>query len=134
MKHLTVITAIAISSILSCSTTCAIAKSSALPINKIDTDNDGTVDLNEVKGSAGALFSNLEKDADGTLDPKELKGRVSRTDMKLVDPDSDGTVSKDELMSYVESLFKDVDTDNDGTIDAKELTSKKGKALLHVTQ
>jgi Ca2+-binding EF-hand superfamily protein len=54
--------------------------------------------------------------------------------MKSVDPDSDGTVSKDELMSYVESLFKDVDTDNDGTIDAKELTSRKGKALLRVTQ
>jgi hypothetical protein len=46
-------------------------------IQKFDTDNDGTLDLNEVKKAAGALFDKLDGDHDGTLDRRELGGRLS---------------------------------------------------------
>jgi len=43
------------------------------PIARLDTDNDGTVDLDEAKKAAGALFDKLDTDKDGTLDLKESK-------------------------------------------------------------
>jgi Ca2+-binding EF-hand superfamily protein len=78
------------------------------------------------------VFDKLEKDNDGTLDHKELQGRISAKDWAVADPDNDKTVSKDEYLAYVEVLFKKADPDNDGTIDAKELASPAGHALLRL--
>src|SRR5262249_61656732 len=44
-------------------------------IQKLDTDNDATLDLNEVKKAGAALFDKLDHDHDGTLDRRELRGR-----------------------------------------------------------
>jgi len=70
------------------------AKSSA--IAAFDKDNDGTLDLAEVKDAASALFDKLEKDKDGTLDAKEVGRRIGKKEFKEADPDNDGTLTKDE--------------------------------------
>jgi Ca2+-binding EF-hand superfamily protein len=134
MKRLAIASSLALSTLLASGAVSAQAKSASSSVGKIDTDNDGTVDLNEIKASVGNLFTSLEKDSDGTLDAKELRGKISKRDFKRADPDTDGTVSRDELMSYVESLFKASDTDNDGTVDDKELKSKKGQPLLRLVR
>ena len=36
-------------------------------IRLLDTDNDGTVDLDEAKKAASALFDKLDRDHEGTL-------------------------------------------------------------------
>jgi Ca2+-binding EF-hand superfamily protein len=95
-----------------------------------DTDNDGTLDLNEVKTAASAAFDKLERDHDSTLDKKELGSRMSLKEFKAADPDNDGTISKDEYLAVVEQLFKQADPDNDGTLSAKELHSKAGRQLV----
>ena len=95
-------------------------------------DKDGTVDLNEAKAAATALFDKLEKDNDGTLDRKELHGRIPDADWAVADPDNDKTISKDEYLAYVEAVFKKADTDNDGTLDAKELKTPAGRALVRL--
>jgi Ca2+-binding EF-hand superfamily protein len=64
------------------------------PVTRFDTDNDGTVDLNEAKKAASALFDKLDADKDGTLDFKELKGRLTHKEFRAADPDHDGTLSK----------------------------------------
>jgi Ca2+-binding EF-hand superfamily protein len=110
----------------------ALAKK-APTVATLDTDNDSTVDLNEIKKPAEELFGKLEKDSDGSVDSKELQGRLSRKEIKAADPDNDGTLDKNEFLAEVERLFKAADPDNDGTLDAKELKSKQGKALLRVT-
>lgn len=46
-------------------------------VKMFDTDNDGTLDLAEVKKAASALFAKLDADHDGTLDARELRGRLS---------------------------------------------------------
>jgi Ca2+-binding EF-hand superfamily protein len=125
--------ALALAGVTALPATSALAKATG-PVAALDTDDDGTVDLNEINKSATDLFTRLEKDSDGTVDIKELKGRVSKKEFKTADPDNDGTLSKDEFLTMVSSLFKDADPDNDGTLDAKELASKKGKALLRVTR
>ena len=100
----------------------------------LDPDNDGTVDLDEAKKAASALFDKLERDHDGILDKRELKGRLSAAEFAAADPDDDGTLSKDEYLKVVEQRFKAANPDNDGTLDEKELSSRAGRALLRLLQ
>src|SRR3974390_2413696 len=100
----------------------------------LDTDNDGTVDLDEARKSASALFDKLDRDHDGTLDRRELRGRLSAAEFAAADPDNDGTLSKDEYLKVVESRFRAADPDNDGTLDEKELGSRAGRSLLRLLQ
>jgi Ca2+-binding EF-hand superfamily protein len=98
----------------------------------LDPDNDGTVDLEEAKKAASALFDKLDGDHDGTLDKRELRRRLSAKDFAAADPDKDGTLSKEEFLKVVEQRFKAADPDNDGTLDDKELKSSAGRALLRL--
>jgi len=96
-----------------------------------DPDNDGTLDLAEVKKAAEAKFDKLEKDKDGTLDMKEVKGLgISAAAFKKANPDKDGTLDKAEYMALVEARFNAANPDKDGHLDAKELKTKAGRALL----
>jgi Ca2+-binding EF-hand superfamily protein len=105
-------------------------KSSA--IGMLDTDNDGTVDLAEVKKAASTLFDKLERDHDGTLDKRELARRLTPKELAAADPDHDGTLTKEEYLAVVEQRFNAADPDHDGTLDAKELNTKAGQALLRL--
>jgi Ca2+-binding EF-hand superfamily protein len=103
-------------------------------IKAFDKDNDGTLDVAEVKEAAGKLFDKLDKAGDGTLDSKEVGTRVTKADFKAVDVDHDGMLTKDEYFTIVEKLFNAADVDKDGTLSAKELQSKAGLALLRLMQ
>jgi Ca2+-binding EF-hand superfamily protein len=101
-------------------------------LQMLDTDHDGTVDLDEAKKAASALFDKLDRDHDGTLDKHEVARRLSPKEFAAADPDHDGTLSKDEYLAVVEQRFKAANTDNDGTLDEKELSSKAGRSLLRL--
>lgn len=102
------------------------------PIRMFDTDNDGTLDLPEVKKAASALFARLDRDHDGTLDKRELRGRLSAREMAAADPDHDGTLTADEYLAVVEQRFYAANPDKDGTLDARELNTRAGQALLRL--
>ncbi len=102
------------------------------PIRMFDTDNDGTLDLAEVKKAASALFARLDRDHDGTLDKHELAGRLSPKEFAAADPDHDGTLTADEYLAVVEQRFNAANPDKDGTLDAKELNTSAGRALLRL--
>ena len=102
------------------------------PIRMFDIDNDGTLDLAEVKKAASALFARLDRDHDGTLDKRELAGRLSARELAAADPDHDGTLTAGEYLAVVEQRFNAANPDKDGTLDAKELNSSAGKALLRL--
>lgn len=103
-------------------------------VKTFDTDNDGTLDIAEVKKAAAALFAKLDPDHDGTLDARELRGRLTAKELAAADPDHDGTLTQDEYLAIVEQRFKAADPDNDGTLDARELKSRAGRALLRLLQ
>lgn len=107
---------------------------SAPALKALDADNDGTLDVAEVKAAANKEFDKLDTDKDGTLDRKELKGRVSKKDWAFADRDSDGTLTKEEYEAQVEAAFKRADKDNDGTLDAKELQTPNGQAVLRLAR
>ena len=110
----------------------ALAASRVNPIKMFDTDNDGTLDLTEVKKAASALFAKLDRDHDGTLDKRELAGRLSAKELAAADPDHDGTLTIEEYLAVVEQRFNAANPDRDGTLDAKELNTPAGKALLRL--
>ncbi len=101
-------------------------------VKMFDTDNDGTLDLAEVKKAASAVFARLDPDHDGTLDARELHGRLTAKELAAADPDHDGTLTLDEYLAVVEQRFRAADPDNDGTLDARELRSRNGRALLRL--
>src|SRR5882757_2858110 len=74
----------------------------------------------------------LDPDNDGTVDVRELRGRLTAKELAAADPDHDGTLTLDEYLAVVEQRFKAADPDNDGTLDAKELKSRAGRALLRL--
>ena len=93
-----------------------------------------SIDLNETKAAAAAVFDRADRDNDGTLDARELKGRLSAKELAAGDPDHDGTLSKAEYLDMVEKYFRSADSDNDGTLDSKELRSRPGRALTHLIE
>jgi Ca2+-binding EF-hand superfamily protein len=135
---LIIVKTLTLASLLAVSLPPAMLATSASPafaasaLQTLDQDKDGTVDLNEAKTAAGALFDSLDVDHDGTLDRKELGDRISPADWKIADPDNDKTISKDEYLAFVEVAFKRANPDNDTTIDAKELRTPAGHALLRL--
>src|SRR5258707_12807835 len=60
-------------------------------VRMFDTDNDGTLDLPEVKKAASALFARLDRDHDGTLDKRELAGGLTPKEIAAADPGHGGT-------------------------------------------
>jgi Ca2+-binding EF-hand superfamily protein len=106
------------------------AKENCAAVEAADRDNDGTADLNEVRQAAAALFDKLDTDKDGTLSLEELGGRLSKADFTAGDPDKDGTLTKDEYLSIVEKLFNEADKDKEGTLDCKELSGASLAKLL----
>jgi Ca2+-binding EF-hand superfamily protein len=135
---LSIVKAMTLASLLATSFPLEMIVTSASPafaasaLQTLDPDKDGTVDLNEAKTAASALFDKLDVDHDGTVDRKELGDRISAEDWKTADPDNDKTISKDEYLAFVEVAFKRANPDNDATIDAKELKTPAGRALLRL--
>ena len=110
------------------------AKTPRPAMARLDTDHDGTADLNEAKAAASAEFDALDRDHDGTLDKKELAGRVSASGFAKADPDNDGTLTKEEYLALVEQRFKAANPDADDTLDTKELRTAAGQALLRLVR
>jgi len=110
------------------------ASRSAGSLQLLDSDHDGTVDLNETKAAASALFDRLDRDHDGTLDGRELKGRLGAKELSAEDGDHDGTLTKDEYLATVEKRFKAANRDSDDTLDANELSSRSGQALQRLVR
>jgi len=101
-------------------------------MRRFDTDNDGTLDLAEVKKAASALFARLDRDHEGTLDARELRGRLSAKELAAADPDHDGTLTLDEYLAIVEQRFNAADRDKDGTLSVRELRSQAGRSLMRL--
>jgi len=102
------------------------------PLYGLDTDNDRTIDLQEAKKAASAVFDRLDRNRDGTLNLRELRGRLTARELNAADPDHDRTLTKDEYLALVEKRFNAADPDHDGTVDSKELRTNAGRALLRL--
>jgi Ca2+-binding EF-hand superfamily protein len=103
-------------------------------LQTLDTDHDGTIDMNETKSAAATLFDRLDRDHDGTLSARELRGRMSVREFAAADLDHDGTLTKEEFAAAVEKRFKAANRDSDDTLDGRELAFRPGHALLRLVR
>ncbi len=114
--------------------------SGADAIKLFDKDGDGSIDLEEAKAAAAALFDRLDLDHKGTLTSEELGDRAQLIQGLLPSPSRfkmfavGGKMTKDDYLALTEERFKLADPDNDGKLDAKELQSEAGQALLKLLQ
>jgi hypothetical protein len=100
------------------------------PMEGIDTDNDGSISLDEANVAAAAAFDSLDTTLDGKLDRNEMKGHMTPAVFREADTNKDKFIEKDEYMALVAKRYKAADTDNDDKIDAAELKTPAGRALL----
>jgi Ca2+-binding EF-hand superfamily protein len=104
----------------------------ANPMDGIDTDNDGSISLDEANLAASAKFDSLDTTLDGKIDRNEIKGHITLATFREADKSKDKFLNKDEYMALVAKRYKAADTDNDGKVDAEELKTPAGRALLEV--
>jgi hypothetical protein len=102
------------------------------PMDGIDTDNDGSISLDEANLAASAKFDSLDSSLDGKIDREESKGHLSVATFREADTSKNKFLSKDEYMALVAKRFKAADTKNDGKVDADEMKTPAGRALLEV--
>ena len=98
----------------------------------LDSDRDGTVDLDEATKAARAVFDMIDRDGDGRLTRHELSGRLSVRELRAAASDHDGALNEAEYLALVVARFQTADADADGTLTAAELRSKAGRALLRL--
>jgi hypothetical protein len=99
-----------------------------------DMDKNGTIDENEFKTAAGALFDKLDADRDRVLSERELQGRMTNTQFREADLDNDKSLNKNEYLMFAGKVFRATDRDNDSLVGANELTTPAGKVLILLIQ
>ncbi|WPJ95634.1 EF-hand domain-containing protein [Coraliomargarita algicola] len=119
---------------------------------RMDSDENGTLSLEEVKGPLAEHFDKIDADGDGQITPKELriahqkrlkgekgpkgeKGQGAERrgpNLKEADSNEDGAISKAEAteagMERLLEHFDEIDADGNGEITREEmLAMRKGK-------
>ena len=78
----------------------------ASALQVLDPDKDGTVDLNEAKAAASALFDKLERTTTAPSTARSCMAGFPTADWAMADPDNDKTISKDEYLAYRRSRLQ----------------------------
>lgn len=96
----------------------------------IDSDRDGTIDLDEAKRAAAPLFDQLDRHRTGKLSRTQLgRGRMTLAEFSWADRNHDGTLTKNEYLALVERQFRAADLDRDGTVSRAEFNARSGLPL-----
>ena len=114
-------------------------------LDKIDTNDDGKLNVDEVPERHRKHFGKTDKNSDGYVDKDELHVAMAKThqawwkkaaehrqkhlDAKRkgfmdLDQNGDGKLNVDEIGSRLRSKFSDVDTNGDGYIDETEIKKR----------
>jgi Ca2+-binding EF-hand superfamily protein len=110
--------------------------SGADAVKMLDTDNDGTVDLDECKAAAATMFDKLDADKSATLDQGELgdRGTITIVESPHNRMFFETRPSKADYIGFVVKRFDIVDPDHEGTLDATEFESEDGQLLVKLLQ
>jgi Ca2+-binding EF-hand superfamily protein len=101
---------------------------------RLDTDKDGKVTMNEWKPKAEKRFLRLDDDQNGTVTTPEIdawlkRGIDKRKERMLsrLDQNKDGSVTRDEVDAYIDALFNGADGDKDGGLTLAEVRDSAPK-------
>jgi hypothetical protein len=96
---------------------------------RLDTNNDGTVTLEEMQTRAAARFSEIDKDKNGSIDKAEVEAYAGRfgppwmAERMLTrhDLNGDGKVTLEEFLNPMKKRFALFDRNDDGKVTREEL-------------
>jgi len=97
--------------------------------DKLDTNHDGVVTLDEYVAAAAARYREFDPTGSGQVTAREIAAsptahaRAERMAERIVarlDTNGDGKVSADEFLAAAKRRFARLDADNDGFIEAGE--------------
>ncbi|MFT7053236.1 MAG: Ca2+-binding EF-hand superfamily protein, partial [Psychromonas sp.] len=96
---------------------------------QLDTNADGFLSKDEVRGRLLANFGKLDSEGNGTLSPEEFDaaanlGRQGRPSFAQLDVNKDGFLSKDEVRGRLLANFDKVDSDASGTLSGDEFNAR----------
>jgi len=100
----------------------------------LDTNGDGGITREEMKGHARARFDAADTDGDGALSQSEMiarmQARMERRTSRMIerhDADGDGKLGFDEMrMRSGNRMFGRLDADSDGTVTQAEFEAMRG--------
>ncbi|MDF2365680.1 EF-hand domain-containing protein [Sneathiella sp.] len=105
---------------------------------RLDTNKDGEITLEEMTAKSTERFSKLDKDGNGTISIEEMTVRKQEFFDKL-DTDGSGSISKEEASAFHEMkrekrkerhatrMLEILDTDKDGTVTKEEFAAASDK-------
>lgn len=110
--------------------------------SKLDKNDDGVVDSDEIKAPSARMFKRMDKNRDGVIDADEAKAFIERRKsknekageriekrLKRADKDGDGKITESEL-NKAPRWFDKADADKDGKVTKAEIgdyADKRGK-------
>ncbi|MDR3389308.1 MAG: EF-hand domain-containing protein [Rudaea sp.] len=98
--------------------------------DKLDTNHDGVVSIDEYLAAATAMYQKLDSQGTGKLTAQELASspqalkrdeRRAQHEIKRLDTNGDGVVTQDEYLAAARIRFGKLDKNADGFIDADEM-------------
>lgn len=109
---------------------------------RLDTNNDGSVDLAEMQAARPDFtvekFTKADIDGNGLLSREEMHAAHKGHRMARIDTDGDGNVSLAEMQKrrpeMTQEEFAKLDTDGNGTVSHDELKAAHGKHGRHDKQ
>ncbi|MEO0498095.1 MAG: EF-hand domain-containing protein [Pseudomonadota bacterium] len=102
-----------------------------------DTNNDGSVSLEEFQANLAERFAAFDSDSNGTVTAAEVQAIVSASDdrkitrqaqrVRAMDADWDGQLTTAEVQTASAAMFDRLDTNDDGKLDRADRRGKRGK-------
>jgi len=102
-------------------------------LQKMDTNGDGRISLDEYLAAAGARFKSVDSQHKGSIDAADIassKVAIARIDrraqgmVKRLDTAGNGYVTLDEFTAAAQQRFARLDKNGDGKLTADELTAR----------
>lgn len=102
--------------------------------DKLDTNHDGTVTLDEYLAAAGARFDALDSAHTGKVTAQEIAASpkmlrhdefAARRALRHMGAPADGSVTQDQYLAAAKARFAKLDANGDGFLEADEVTGRR---------
>lgn len=86
---------------------------------KIDTNNDGRISIEEYEIFMKDAFNKLDKDGNGYLTKGETADKLTEEQFSYLDKNKNNQIELDEFLDQIIAEFKRIDRDGDGYLNKR---------------